>query len=211
MLKHYDSIFFADIKAQQPEPWDIAGATHIRVEMQNRGFYLADRTLGVSIDLAKLPDNLEKYIRLQILETRDYKEDILRIATASFVYDRRFHIAPDLSKDVAAKVLREWVHDLDETLICLYKEQVIGFFSLRKTAKDVLFVHLAAVDEKYRLAGAVMALYAKACLLAKERGYKKIEGRISSQNIAVMNIYTHFKATFSEPKDVYLKEVKNDA
>ena len=56
--------------------------------------------------------------------------------------------------------------------------------------------------------GAGMALYVKACLLAKERGYKKLEGRISSQNTSVMNIYASLGAIFSEPLDIYLKEVK---
>lgn len=221
MIKRYDDIILADIKADTPEQWNIEGATHIKVEMptssdfeikmQDEGFYLADRTLGVSISLSRLSDDLEKYVRLPIMETNDYKEDILRIASASFVHDRRFHIVPMLSKDIASRVLKDWIENLDKTLVCLYKEQVIGFLNLKETANDTLFVHLAAVDEKYRLTGAAMALYAKACLLAKERGYKKLEGRISSQNTAVMNIYASLKATFLEPKDIYLKEVKNDA
>ena len=69
-----------------------------------------------------------------------------------------------------------------------------------------MFVHLAAVEEKYRMTGAAMALYANACKIAKERGYKKLEGRVSTQNTAVMNVYAAFGATFSEPQDIFIKE-----
>lgn len=57
-----------------------------------------------------------------------------------------------------------------------------------------------------------MALYANACKVAKERGYKKLEGRVSTQNTSVMNdVYATFGAMFSEPQDVFIKEVRNDA
>ena len=55
-----------------------------------------------------------------------------------------------------------------------------------------------------------MALYANACKVAKQRGYKKLEGRISTQNTAVMNVYAAFGAVFSEPQDIFIKEVSHD-
>ena len=218
MLKQYGDISHISINASHPEKWDFEGADYARVElpansdfaiqMQQQGFYWTDRTIKVSISLSKLSENLEKYLRLPIEETADYKPDILRIAVNSFTYDRRFHLLPQCNKEISAAVLQKWVNDLDKVLVCLHKEQPIGFLALKETATDTLFIHLAAVDEKYRLMGAAMALYAKACLLAKERGYKKLEGRISSQNMAVMNIYATLGAMFSEPLDVYVKEVK---
>ena len=52
-----------------------------------------------------------------------------------------------------------------------------------------------------------MGLYAKAIEVALERGFKTLEGRISSLNTAVMNVYTIFGAQFSEPEDVFLREL----
>lgn len=223
MLEQYGDIRLLNIQAAAPEVWNMTGADAVRIElptnaaseleMYQKGFYLADRTIGVSISLAKLPENLDRYVRLPIVETDAYKEDILRIATQAFVYDRRFHILPVCNPAIAEKVLKKWVEELDKTLICLYKESPIGFLALKETAPDTLFVHLAAVEEKYRLTGAAMALYAKACLVARERGYKKLEGRISSQNMAVLNVYNVLgggKAVFGSPKDVFLKEVTYD-
>ena len=181
------------------------------IRMQRDGFFFVDRTVKTTISLSKITVDLGKFIRLPIVETSDYKDEILHIAASSFPYDRRFHIKPDLNAEAAAGVLKQWVGELDKVFIAMFKDQPIGFLALKETAADTLFVHLAAVEEKYRMTGAAMALYANACKIAKERGYKKLEGRVSTQNTAVMNVYTAFGATFSEPQDIFIKEVKYEA
>ncbi len=176
------------------------------IRMQRDGFFFVDRTVKTTISLSKIAVDLDRFVRLPIVETAEYKNDILRIAAASFVYDRRFHIKPDLSAEVAADVLKQWVDELDKVFVAMFKDRPVGFLALKETAADTLFVHLAAVEEKYRMTGAAMALYANACKIAKERGYKKLEGRVSTQNTAVMNVYAAFGATFSEPQDIFIKE-----
>lgn len=176
------------------------------IRMQRDGFFFVDRTVKTTISLSKIAVDLDRFVRLPIVETAEYKNDILRIAAASFVYDRRFHIKPDLNAEAAADVLKQWVGELDKVFVAMFKDQPVGFLALKETAADALFVHLAAVEEKYRMTGAAMALYANACKIAKERGYKKLEGRISTQNTAVMNVYTAFGAIFSEPQDIFIKE-----
>lgn len=221
MIRNYGTVRLFDAEASEPEDWDISGATHARIvldacpahemEMQRRGFLFADRTLKTSISLTRCPVDLDRMIRLTLVETNDYKQDILRIACASFVDDRRFHVAPDCDPTLAAIVLREWVEELDAVLVCLFREQPVGFLALQECAPDALFVHLAAVEERYRMTGAAMSLYAGACRLARERGYKRLEGRVSSRNTAVMNVYAAFGASLSEPRDIFLKEVRHDA
>lgn len=196
-----------DVSGKIVGPSDAAN----EIRMQRGGYFFADRTVQTTISLSKITVDLGKFIRLPIVETSDYKDEILRIAASSFPYDRRFHVRPDLDGEAAAAVLKDWVDDLDKTLVALFKDVPVGFLALRETAADTLFVHLAAVEEKYRMTGAAMALYARACQIAKERGFKKLCGRISTQNTAVMNVYAAFGATFSEPRDIFIKEVKNDA
>lgn len=181
------------------------------IARQRNGFFFADRTVKTTISLSKTAVDLDRFIRLPIIETTAYKSDILRIAAASFGYDRRFHVLPDCSTDVSGVVLKQWVESLDSVFVALFKEQPVGFLALKETAPDTLFVHLAAVEEKYRMTGAAMALYANACKTAKARGYKKLEGRVSTQNTAVMNVYAAFGATFSDPQDIFIKEVSHDA
>ena len=181
------------------------------IRMQRNGFFFADRTVKTTIGLSKIAVDLDRFIRLPIIETTDFKDDVLRIAVASFAYDRRFHVLPDCSTDVSSVVLKKWVEELDTFFVALFKERPVGFLALKETAPDTVFVHLAAVEEKYRMTGAAMALYANACKIAKERGYKKLEGRVSTQNTAVMNVYTAFGAIFSEPQDIFTKRGRHDA
>ena len=176
-----------------------AGTEH---EMVQKGWYFADRTLKVSIPLSKATMDMKRLQRMPIVETTDYKEDIFRIAHESFTRDRRFHVAPKCDQAVSAVVLRQWVDELGVSLVCLYHEKPIGFLNMREH-----FVHLAAVEAKYRVTGAAMGLYAKAIEVAREHGFKTLEGRISSLNTPVMNLYTYFGGQFSEPEDVFLKEL----
>jgi len=217
MLRAYGNIKLADIEAVEPEFDDFCGATHARVTMpscadtetimQRKGFFFADRTLKVVVGLSKSPFDLKRFIRLPIVETGEYKDDIFTIAHESFTRDRRFHILPKCDQAVSALVLREWVAAIDRSWVCLYHDKPIGFLVLTSTAPDACFVHLAAVKEEYRITGAAMALYAKAIEVARERGYKKLEGRISSLNTAIMNVYATFGAVFSDPQDIFLKEL----
>ncbi len=221
MIKEYGPIRLFHAEAASPTVWDFSGATHARiildsrstsiVAMQQQGFLFADRTLKTSISLARCTAPLDKLIRLPITETDGYRQDILRIACASFVDDRRFHITPHCDPTVAEIVLKEWVQKLEDVLVCSFHDRPVGFLALKETAQDSLFIHLAAVEERYRMAGAALTLYAEACRLARERGYKKLEGRISSRNTAVMNIYATFGSSFSEPRDIFLKEISHDA
>ena len=171
-------------------------------DMVRNGWYFADRTLKVTIQLAKVTADLKRLQRLPIVESPDYTEDIFRIAHESFTRDRRFHVAPKCDQAISAVVLRRWIDELEPTLVCLYHEKPIGFLNMREN-----FVHLAAVEAKYRVTGAAMGLYAKAIEVARERGFKTLEGRISSLNTPVMNLYAYFGGQFSEPEDVFLREL----
>ena len=214
MIETYGNIVVADeITDETADVMRVsapAGAAN-EIRMQRNDFFFADRTVKTTISLSKITVDLDKMIRLPIIETAEYKADILRIAVNSFAYDRRFHVFPDCSADVAGIVLKHWIDGLDQVFVALFKDIPAGFLALKETSADTLFVHLAAVEEKYRMTGAAMALYANACKTAKERGYKKLEGRVSTQKTAVMNVYAAFGASFSDPQDIFIKEVSHDA
>lgn len=216
-VKQYGNVRLLDIEAEKPEQWDICNATHIRVlmptnstyevEMQRKGFLLADRTIGVSITLSKCRLDLEKHVRMEIAESNAYQDAIFEIARSSFPYDRRFNITPECTQEVMDEVLTEWFREIDKAHVCLYKGTPVGFLVLKQTETDTMFIHLAAVLEKYRMTGAALSLYAKAVLTAIEHGMKKLNGRISTQNTAVMNLYAFLGASFSDPVDIFLKEI----
>jgi len=200
------------------------------VARQREGALFADRTLGVTIIPSRVSVDLKRLMRLEMVETEDYREDILRIAEASFVYDRRFNLTPDCDVSVRHEELKRWVDELGPTWVALMKGVPVGFMNLKEVSSaecgvqsadalsakhqalstkqsTTLSYHLVAVEEKYRLSGAALGLYAKGIEVARERGYKKLVGRISSQNVAVLNIYAMFGAQFSAPEDIFLKEL----
>ena len=190
-----------DIKDGRYEREVLPSCADTEFDMVRDGWYFADRTL-TSIPISKVSVDLKRLQRMPIVETENFKEEIFRIAHESFTRDRRFHVAPKCDQAVSAVVLRRWVDELGPTLVCLYHEKPIGFLNMREN-----FVHLAAVEEKYRVTGAAMGLYARAIELAGERGFKTLDGRISSLNTPVMNLYASFGAVFSDPEDVFLREL----
>lgn len=213
--KKYKDIILLDIYTEEVAEWDTSGSTNQRIflpatsaneiEMQNRGFYLSDRTLGASIRLNGASRNFSEMIKMSIIESTDYIEDIRKIARCSFSQDRRFCILPICTQEIADLVLEEWIATIDRALICLYKEKAIGFLVLQEIDSSTLFIRLAAVEEKHRLSGAAISLYARAAEYAKEKGYKKLNGRISSRNMSAMNLYAYLGASFYEPIDIFLK------
>ena len=175
--------------------------------MHNRGFKLVERTVQASIQVSKTDFNFEKLIRLKVEETTEYKKEIEDIALKSFPYDRRFHLRINYDdEDLFRLIMKEWIDNLDSVFVAKFKDIVVGFLALKETEEDTLFVHLAAVDEKYRLTGAAMSLYAKAVQMAKTMGYKTLDGRISTRNSAVMNLYSFFGAHFEDPIDIFIRE-----
>lgn len=217
-VKKYDKFVLLDICDEKPGEWAASNATNLRVRlpslpdhevlMMERGFFLADRTIGTSINIPGCTLDLNRLIRMKVDETSEYKEEVAKIAKSSFTYDRRFHIRPQCDMSIAGFILEEWIDTLDKCFVCMYKDAPVGFLALKETEPDTLFVHLAAVMKPYRASGAAMSLYAKALQTAKERGYKKLNGRISTLNMSVMNLYAYLGARFSDPEDIFLKELK---
>jgi GNAT superfamily N-acetyltransferase len=217
-IRQYGKIVLLDIEDVSPSDWLVNDATNIRVRlpsspeheirMFSRGFLLADRTIGASINVNRCSLDLDKLIRMNIEVTSDHKDNILEIAKSGFTYDRRFHILPECNMHVAELILDEWVALLGEYLVCIYKDNIVGFIALKKVEDDTLFIHLAAVLEKYRSAGVAMSLYAKALQIARDQGYKKLKGRISTLNMPALNIYSFLGANFYEPEDIFLKELQ---
>lgn len=212
----YGSIRLLDMECERPYDWETGDATHVRVsmpadcesemEMARRGFFLADRTLGVSINLSRSTVDFASLVRNEPRITDEKREEVLAIARQSFPTDRRFHVSPALDPMVADAVLAGWVKGLSPYYLCEHRGQPIGFLALTGEGNR-RFVHLAAVLKRYRASGAALSLYAAACRDCKMQGVQFLDGRVSTVNPAVMNLYAFLGAKFSDPMDVYLKEV----
>lgn len=214
--RQYGGIRLLDIECSEPYDWDAADATHIRVsippayrhaeQMRQRGFFLADRTLDVSVNLARSGVDYGKMIRMEPVVASGRRDEVMAIARRSFPTDRRFNLAYAPDPAMAESVLSVWVDELERYYLCEYKGTAVGFLALTGEGSR-RFVHLAAVLERYRTSGAGLSLYAAAARDCKRDGVQLLQGRISSANTAVMNLYARLGAVFSDPLDVYLREV----
>lgn len=214
--RKYGKIRLLDIECDSSYDWQLDDATNVRVsmpasyenqvEMTRQGFFHADRTIGVSINLARSTVNFASMVRIEPKITGDKRDEVLAIAKQCFLTDRRFHIAPALNQAIADEVLAGWVDDLENYYLYEYKGQPVGFLALTGD-EDRRFIHLAAVSERYRASGAALSLYAAAARDCKAQGARFLGGRVSTANPSVMNLYAFLGAKFSDPMDVYLKEV----
>lgn len=216
-LTVYGPVRLLNIEADQPAGWPAGQATHLRVSlpaayenmrpMLEQGFVFADRMLDVSIIPARTKLDYAKMVRLAPELTSGHKEELLSIAKRSFTTDRRFHVAPAYDDNLAGLILEAWITELPDALVCRYRDAIAGFLALRPSTDKQTAIHLAAVLEKYRSAGVALSLYAGAICQAMQNGIEVITGYISAANTPVVNLYAHLGGTFSNPRDIFLKEV----
>ncbi len=217
--RDYGDCRLADICATEVEDWDLGEATHVRVslpatarnlaEMQARGYLLADRTLGASVPLKRARLDFAALRRLPAQRSDGHAREILQIARASFPEDRRFHLAP-LCDDARffEQVLQDFLGRLRQPLVCKVGEEVAGFLALTGLEEKKPFVHLAATADRFRRAGAALSLYAAAARLGQQADCASLAGRISTANVAALNLWASLGATFSEPIDVFLRRAR---
>ena len=213
----YPSFRLSEVKGDSPsEVPAVSGEGFFRAEipsapcncseMLKKGYIFADRTLGVEVNLKQSRIDYKKLVRFDICRTDSISEEIIDIALSSFPSDRRFHVAAKPDMKIAEPIIRKWLDDLSEVYVCMHKEHIAGFLGLVFSTDGGGFVHLAAVREKYRAAGAAVSLYAGAFLAAQEKGYQRVCGRISTLNTAVMNLYARLGGIFVNPIDVFVRD-----
>ena len=219
MFFYYDNYVLEDLKVKSPKDISISEAANCcriempvsaenELQMQKNGFFLADRTMKVTVNLENLDESYQKKIRLPVKLTSDCNQEIYDIACESFNTDRRFHFLPQPNQRLANIVIKDYVKSLQTSFMCSFKDHVVGFIALKNVTEKESEIYLAAVKEKYRLAGAALSLYTTALLNAKENGLSYVTGRISTSNLPVMNLYASYGAKFSEVNDIFLKEIK---
>lgn len=176
--------------------------------LEEKDCRMIDRTLEVKIPLQKGKMDYGGKIRMPVEKRECDHLELLRIAERNFKEDSRFYVTNGPNRNgIAEKILKAWVEEIKEPFVCVYRDEIIGFADVRflEEYQGNPFVYLAAVDEKYRLTGAALSMYASVCAYYKERGKQYLYGRISSRNTAVMNLYASLGGQFLNPWDIFVK------
>ena len=170
--------------------------------LKRQGYFFADRTIKASIPL-KASFDFKKFCRLEIEETA-INERICEIAKKSFTEDVRFWRA--LPPKFDEQLLNDYLSPVQKIYVCRCKNEIAGFLeAVYNPNGGGATIRLAAVDEKYRLSGAALSLYAGVADLLCQKNIRRLEGRISTKNMSVLNLYVALGANFSLPLDIYIR------
>ncbi len=127
--------------------------TNLSIKASNFGFYLAEITVNLRAEVAKLESSLPKTSNC-IIATDEHISIIKGIAYDSFVFDR-FHSDPKISDEKASEIKRQWVGNYfkglrgDRCFVYVKENIAMGFLlALKKEGKAI--IDLFAVGEKYR-------------------------------------------------------------
>lgn len=195
------------VSAQQiiePEQRELAAG------LRRQGYCMIDRTLRATVSLGKKA-NFAPFCRIPVEEYEGELERIYEIAETSFLLDSRFMAHAEADEGEIRQKIHARVGQMRKFYVCRCKGEVAGFLELARDEKATqeAEISLAAVDAKYRVAGAALSLYAGVAKLCQEQGLKRLWGRISARNVSVMNLYAALGASFSLPYDVYVRSHKN--
>lgn len=170
--------------------------------LREKNFVFIERTVQATIPL-KASADFKKFCRLP-LEISELNERISEIAKKSFVQDVRFF--DSMPPIFSEKLLENFLSEMKTCYVCRVKNEIAGFIEVVESEENFSAeIRLAAVDEKFRLSGAALSLYAGAADLRREKNFRKLIGRISTKNIPVVNLYATLGANFSRPHDIYFR------
>ena len=169
-----------------------------------RRYLLTDRLQSIKVPLKRSHVDFEKQIRMKIILTNQWREEICQIAEESFKYDTRFSVTYPIDENMRKQRIRDYVANCNEWFVCIYKEKIIGFVVPWIENDKEVSVYLAAVKPEYRISGAALSLYFYMAKYYKEKGYTTLLGKISSKNVDVANLYIAMGGRFVETTDVYL-------
>ncbi len=181
-------------------------AKEIAELLRNEGYFMVDRTIKATIPIKKDRD-FSRLCRIPLERINELENRIYEIAKQAFLPDSRFFDKTNTSDDEKRGSICAFVDEMKSFYICRFRGEIAGFLEVLPDVENQnqAIIRLAAVDEKYRVAGVAASLYAGAVEKCREQGIKKLWGRISSRNMSVMNLYASMGAAFSQPLDVYVR------
>lgn len=191
-----------------PIQWLIAPERRDLAEfLRAHGYCMIDRTIKATIPLKKGSD-FASFCRIPLEEMEAASKRIYEIAEKAFLLDSRFISEASSKAEEIQGQIHLFIQSMGPFHVCRCKGEIAGFLELIEDDSSPgiqAVIRLAAVDERYRVAGTALSLYAGTANLCRAQGFQRLCGRISSRNVAVINLYAALGASFSLPQDVYVR------
>lgn len=190
-------------------------------ELAERGFRFLDRILYMEINLAKKnkrTDNDSKRIlqKQGIVFAYDevFTESMYQVAYKAYTSDRRFHLNPVFSQQDAIPVIKAYIDEcrLRHMKICktLYHDELLGYVIIDETAdeKKCYFENVLGVTTPGIKGKMVAEALYDSVLTGEKNNFKKYIGRVSSSNMASVNLHFQLGAKVRYIYDEYIYKIQ---
>lgn len=176
------------------------------------GFYYIETTLIPYMNLRNW--NREAHRRsictLELVDDTTLFE-VEEIAESTF-RGLRFNIDPNIGDDAADRRYHRWLINAyergEELLILRHRGRAAGFSVLRRIDKDNAVFVLTGVHPDYKGSGVGLMLNASTVAYCQDTGIKHIDGGISADNTAILNVNARVGFSFRDTSIVMHYYVK---
>lgn len=177
--------------------------------MEQKGYTFHNRTILGEISMSSLNEALIHKINADIRSNKEFTKDLYELAQRTFVKDRRFHLKRYFDQSFANRIIVGYIDALakEDTVIfkCYHKDKLIGFTIVKRIDAALCENVLGAVDPLYHNQGVAKNLYSYMLKTLRDaERYKKYYGRISTTNVASINLHRVLGAKYSLPEDEYI-------
>jgi ribosomal protein S18 acetylase RimI-like enzyme len=176
--------------------------------LENLGFFFADRLLTAEVPLDKISDEKANLIRFRTSVNNVCIKDVNRISSLTFSNDRRFHYKRKFDMNFANKILPKYINELlddnTEIIVSYFNEDIVGFVLLTGHSDTLCEITLGAVLPKFQNLGVSVSLYVYTAVYAASQGFVKMIGQISTINYNSLNVFLFLGSRFIDSTDIYI-------
>lgn len=181
-------------------------------ELKAAGYRLLDRILLMEIDLKATEKRREeiaaKLIEIPVDRPESFPEDLSALACEALPTDRRFHLEPLFDPEVAKPRIEAYIESYREKGALLFsvrrEGRLLGFTIVEEQQKGT-FENVLGITRPDMLGKmAAFPLYNAMLNGMREAGFKKYIGRVSSSNLASVNLHINLGAKVAGIYDEYI-------
>ena len=180
-------------------------------ELLEEGFRFLDRVFVYEIDLRKarcIPSY--QSIEAVFFSDYDYDQDIYSLAYEAFSNDRRFHLEPLFDLAAARAAIYRYINELSGRQHRIYKvkhgDELLGFTIVDEKADTSAnsFENMLGATKPGIKGKMIAGLLYTSMLLDEASHFRKYIGRVSSSNIASINLHNRLGGHVVEVYDEFI-------
>ncbi len=194
-------------------PFNHFGFNHL---LTNQGFTFMESSIKLDLAvkntlLTPLQERINNEIYYDLMNNYDLDLLYNEIRGGLFKTDRIF-LDPNFMNNQAYERYVNWIKDekLNQSQIfkIIYKNETVGFFTLKQIDKSTYYPFLAGLYNKYSSSGLGFTALRKPIEEVIRVGGKNISTYVSSNNLPIVNIHLQLGFVFRSLEYVYIKHKK---